>query len=399
MQALHSWQPKVVKWCHEIDSGGSNRDQAIQAVKGISDPAALDALAAGVAGGHRIEKFTEANRLLIEAIGRVQGADATQVLLRCALFSKLPDMRTAAALELKKRPLYAFVPTLLQMLNGPTTTRFEIYILPDGTVIHDHAVLRLDPYEHAYTEFVSVGPSVHPTAWNTAIKVQRAQREAVQIERQAALRIERNQRIQDVLAQATDFNITGDPGLLFQQWTSFADTYAPPVAAAPLQQQFFGVVRYLSCFPAGTPVVTMSGSTSIEKIKIGDRLLAQNPQTGELAFKAVQGVTLRPPAPMIAIGTGPHTLLATRGHPFWVNGQGWQMAKQLKVGAVLHSLNGAVLVDRLEEAPAREAYNLVVSDFDTYFVGDERILVHDNLPLQETTALVPGFTEQAGPQP
>ena len=94
-------------------------------------------------------------------------------------------------------------------------------------------------------------------------------------------------------------------------------------------------------------------------------------------------MTLRPPAPMIAIGTGPHTLLATRGHPFWVNGQGWQMAKQLKVGAVLHGLNGAIVVDRLGEAPAREAYNLVVSDFDTYFVGDERILVHDNLPLQK----------------
>ena len=42
----------------------------------------------------------------------------------------------------------------------------------------------------------------------------------------------------------------------------------------------------------------------------------------------------------------------------------------------------------------REAYNLVVVDFDTYFVGDKRILVHDNQPLAETAAAVPGLNKQ-----
>ena len=42
-----------------------------------------------------------------------------------------------------------------------------------------------------------------------------------------------------------------------------------------------------------------------------------------------------------------------------------------------------------------EAYNLVVSDFDTYFVGQQRLLVHDNLPLEETAVVVPGLRPQA----
>ena len=196
-----------------------------------------------------------------------------------------------------------------------------------------------------------------------------------------------------MLAQTTDFTISDDPQVLLRQWISYTDTYVPPLLAAPeQQQQFYGVVRYLSCFPPGTPIQTISDLTSIEKIKCGDRVLAQNPDTGELAFKTVQGITLRPPASMIRIGTGSQSITATRGHPFWVNGRGWLMAKQLEVGMVLHSLNGGLVVDSLEEVPASEAYNLVVSDFDTYFVGEQHILVHDNLPLGETTALVPGLS-------
>ena len=38
-----------------------------------------------------------------------------------------------------------------------------------------------------------------------------------------------------------------------------------------------------------------------------------------------------------------------------------------------------------------ECHNLVVADFNSYFVGRDRILVHDNNLRQVTTATVPGF--------
>ena len=38
-----------------------------------------------------------------------------------------------------------------------------------------------------------------------------------------------------------------------------------------------------------------------------------------------------------------------------------------------------------------ETYNLVVADFNTYFVGESGILVHDNTPRKPTRAVVPGM--------
>ncbi len=401
LQALRNWQPKIVKWSNAIESFPAKRDEAIRQLEAISDPSALGALTATVAS-HQSAKSTESDQFLIEAIGRVPNAEATRDLVRIALFLESPETRKSAVRELKKRPLYAFVPTLLQMWNGPTSTRFEISILPNGAVLHDHWILQEDAFGRGNSVTIFEARVPASGTRNNSMIVQRgferAQLEAAQIEQAAALNKERkqllNQRIQDILAQTTDFAISDDPQALLQQWIRHTDTYAPPLLAAPAQQrQFYGVVRPLSsCFPPGTLILTISGSTPIERIKCGDRVLAQNPETGELAFKTVQGVTLRPPASMIRIGTGSQSITSTRGHPFWVNGRGWLMAKQLEVGMLLHSLNGALVVDSLEEARASEAYNLVVSDFDTYFVGDQQILVHDNLPLEETTALVPGLS-------
>ena len=132
---------------------------------------------------------------------------------------------------------------------------------------------------------------------------------------------------------------------------------------------------------------TVTGSVGIEDVKVGDHVRAQHPFSGELAFKAVLGVTERKPSERIKIGIGSDTILATRGHPFWVCGEGWKMAKELKVGQRLHTVSGAVTVDALEELPPAKpwetsdtfSYNLIVDDFHTYFVGEQKVLVHDNV--------------------
>ena len=42
---------------------------------------------------------------------------------------------------------------------------------------------------------------------------------------------------------------------------------------------------------------------------------------------------------------------------------------------------------------ARAAYNLIVADYSSYFVGDRGILVHDNTPRAPTAAVLPGLTQ------
>jgi len=151
-----------------------------------------------------------------------------------------------------------------------------------------------------------------------------------------------------------------------------------------------------ACFPRGTIVWTLTGPAAIDTMKAGDRVLSQHPITGELAFKPVVETTARRLRPLTKIHLGPETLTATRGHPFLVAGEGWKLAKDLKPGMRLHSPSGAVLVDGLEDVTDRKpfyerlteepeadvaddlAYNLVVDESHTYFVGRRQVLVFDD---------------------
>ena len=53
------------------------------------------------------------------------------------------------------------------------------------------------------------------------------------------------------------------------------------------------------CFAAGTLVWTKTGQRPIESLEIGDLVLAQNVDTGELAYKPVIGRTVRPPKRLV----------------------------------------------------------------------------------------------------
>jgi hypothetical protein len=146
-----------------------------------------------------------------------------------------------------------------------------------------------------------------------------------------------------------------------------------------------------SCFPLGTPVWTERGLTNIEQIRPGDRVLSQDQDSGELKFQSVVAATLRPESPLVKIRHGSGTISATRGHPFWVAGHGWRMAKNVKPGDLLHGLRGPVRVETVEEDKDQRAYNLVVDGFNTYFVGQTGLLVHDNVIRTPTACVLPGL--------
>ena len=148
----------------------------------------------------------------------------------------------------------------------------------------------------------------------------------------------------------------------------------------------------LSCFVATTPVWTESGLVLIKDIKVGDRVLSQDPDSGELAFKLVLNKTLRPPAALARLQVEGEDITTTKGHPIWVANVGWRMAKLIEPGDQLHGIAGGLIVEEVEfPKKEKEAYNLVVDDFATYFVGEAGILVHDNNYRKPTRAVVPGL--------
>jgi hypothetical protein len=150
-------------------------------------------------------------------------------------------------------------------------------------------------------------------------------------------------------------------------------------------------------------VWTLTGRTPIEKIKVGDRVLAQDVESGELAYKPVLALTRRDPGLRMKLRLESEIITTTPSHPFWVLGDGWRMSKQLEAGARFHTLSGGVPVDGIDNDESDDAnfqysYNLIVADFNTYFVGEHGILVHDNTPRRPTSALLPGLLPKASPQ-
>ncbi|HYO23541.1 MAG TPA: hypothetical protein VEQ85_01175, partial [Lacipirellulaceae bacterium] len=109
-------------------------------------------------------------------------------------------------------------------------------------------------------------------------------------------------------------------------------------------------VRRYSCFVAGTTVWTPLGGVPIEQIAEGDLVLAQHPVTGELDFRPVLGTTVGRPTGVVNLKFDEETIGATLGHRFWVNAQGWRMAKELETHATLHALAGPVQLRSVEKA-------------------------------------------------
>src|SRR5262249_13998164 len=134
-----------------------------------------------------------------------------------------------------------------------------------------------------------------------------------------------------VVSSDSQFNIDYSPRVAYA--VSPRVPYTPPPPPPP------GSYRP-ECFVAGTPVWTVTGKLPIEAVKIGELVLSQNQQTGELAYRPVFNTTVRPPSRLIEIHLGSTVIRVSRGHPLWVDGIGWQMAKELKAGQYLHTVNG-----------------------------------------------------------
>jgi Pretoxin HINT domain len=132
------------------------------------------------------------------------------------------------------------------------------------------------------------------------------------------------------------------------------------------------------CLVAGTKIRTESGLVAIEKLTVGDRVLARNVTTGQLRFRPVIRPTLRPASPTLRISLDGEVIQASGGHPFWVSSTGWVKARDLKPKMRLQTVNGVAEVLSVEPGNTVELYNLVVESDSSYFVGDLGILSHDN---------------------
>jgi hypothetical protein len=134
-----------------------------------------------------------------------------------------------------------------------------------------------------------------------------------------------------------------------------------------------------TCFAAGTLVETLRGARPIEAIQAGDRVLSQDAATGALTFQPVLFVHRNPPGNTLRIRLPDgDSVVCSIYHRFWRANLGWAQARELKPGDTLRHVGGVARVDRIETDSVQPLYNLEVAASRTFFVGQSKLLVHDN---------------------
>ena len=140
------------------------------------------------------------------------------------------------------------------------------------------------------------------------------------------------------------------------------------------------------CFVAGTMIATEEGHLPIEDIKVGDHVWATDPETGVTDPKKVVNTFINETTAVTHVTINGEVITSTQSHPYYVVGQGWTLAGNLRAGDILVMLNGEKVVLELVQHEILETpvttYNFEVADFHTYYVGTYNVLVHNKCKVQ-----------------
>jgi pretoxin HINT domain-containing protein len=412
-EAITRHRPILAALQQAIDGEfGKKRDTAVAKLRGIDDP---DVIAAA-------ETFLKVHHVsfgeeLVGLLSQFPQYEATQSLVRFGVLSPFSSVRERAIGALESRPLLAG-------LIAPIQSQFRAEVDRRGVIRYQHAFAQdAAAATFVFDQRLALNPAVHRSyrgesgegnqrkwgTWSSSNGVgpdlallevsllASAQELAVSAANRAAN--QNNDPVFDALERTTGQQIPRQVDPWVKWWQGYNQvTYRKPTYYRYQQSQRYyarayqATFRTSSCFLAGTPVWTESGLRPIESIQPGDRVLSQDPDSGELVFKVVTGKTVCPPAEASTLNILGESITTTLGHPLWVTGQGWEMAKHVKPGDQLHGVHGILVVSTIDPLPNKiEAHNLVVDEFGTYFVGNCGLLVHDNTYRQPTRAVVPGL--------
>lgn len=406
-------------------------------------------------GQTRGEEFLrEMQFAAVTALSNIPDHEATLRLLEVGLYASDTQVRGEAASMLRYREPTSYMPMLMAGLAAPIELEFTVSTLPNGQItvfedyseagplsekrhtrtstfltqhvnIHTHDNTTLDNRGRRQTSRSTSVSGVWSEQWrdmaNAAAQVSSSQSE---VELENALRKERNARIECVLEAASGKELGEEPQAWWSDWKEYNEISVPDDTPVDYTEESYDYTEYYEhetysqsqpvvearpvtvrrgpmqaaptggyeCFQAGTPVWTQAGPVRIEELRPGDFVLSQNPHTGELSYRPITRTTTTPEASLLKLSIGEDSIVSTGGHRFWRSGTGWRMAKQLYAGDAVFSARGSIDIQKIDKAEAGSAYNLEVAEFHTYFVGKNRLLVHDYTCPEPTINKMPGVS-------
>ena len=427
-RADHAWRPRLATWRAWLRDG-AKRPAAIDALAGLKDPRAFPAVWRVFAVGPTAATAAAAvdQRWALRAFDGIESPAASRGLAALAVAGKTERVREEAADRLGVHDPSAYVGFLINLLRDParvlevredsllvetTNALFERSYQPfaDGSWTPGDAIaINLDGGTLDSRGRRAKGFQVN-FARNSPEEARRAG-DAVRRERDADLaelaRLndaveEGNNRVRWVLTRAVGRDLGKGRDVWASWWSDQLgytyQTMATQPAAKPLIVENVRASysppppvatvtgRYRSCFAAGTPVLTRAGLRPIEALRVGDLVLAQDIATGALEYQPIVATFHNPPHATLRVDLGREALVATPIHRFWRVGRGWAMARDLRPGDLLRTLDGPARVERVTPDDDQPVFNLEVAARRDYFVGRSSALVHDNTLIEPTPA-------------
>jgi RHS repeat-associated protein len=162
----------------------------------------------------------------------------------------------------------------------------------------------------------------------------------------------------------------------------------------PLGGRVVQTLRRSGClgnsFTGDTLVETEAGPRRIDKIKVGERVLSRNMDTGENELRRVSAVmtsTKLTEIVVLTLETG-SIIEATPEHLIFADGE-WIQAQALLPGAVLAGADGSVRVSRVARTTREVAvFDLTVEENRNFFVAKDRVLVHNISPCEKAAQAI-----------
>lgn len=163
------------------------------------------------------------------------------------------------------------------------------------------------------------------------------------------------------------------------------------------------------CFTGDTLICTKQGLRPIKEIRKGDDIYSRNERTGETGFCKVEDVFCTEAYTIYHICLdGKAELKTTAYHPFFVKDRGWVKSINLRENDVLETMEGTVCITQIRKVRHEEpvaVYNFHVEDWESYFVSESWVYVHNTdgehveEELEEINEEHPFYKEGGGSDP
>ena len=138
------------------------------------------------------------------------------------------------------------------------------------------------------------------------------------------------------------------------------------------------------CFVAGTKVLSENGLINIEDIKNGMKVYSYNEETKQVELNEVKNTFINyVDYDMYKIYIKNEVIESTNKHPYYIKDRGWIEARDLQIGDTLITAeNKEIEIKNIEIVKhvgnkLKEVYNIEVNNNHNYFVGENKVLVHN----------------------